>query len=249
MLTLEKNPQSKEIHIAVVRYSERFWTKQLTQAFTVALLLHLFGFFLFSIPLFTNFGNPNRLPPAFVTTDLPIHSVISDGSFQSEKKIDKQWKPKKIKISLANTLFPLPDPSSFFMSEFDTNPLSLSPLFADVERIGDWRLPSFDDPINVAQIIEIHPIGVERPVVKGPTYLAEVDLSFENDPILYDVRIEGKTGKIIWFEPLHPAKSPEVKQSCEKALDKFRFVKDRNKGEILKGVIEFSPSHLLSPKL
>lgn len=223
MLKLEKISKSVEIGITL-RQRETFFTRNLLQAFTIAVGLHVVAALCFQVHLFKILGNQSVFPPIFVDADI---SLQSEGQVMAQ--IDQREAfPLAIKEPSRSSLklpplpggeihrppiihHPVPSPVDLFATlNHDIYPLD----FMGAKGVKRNVLP-----------VQIHisgPLSEKKMIVKSTQNLPQVT---QDSPyrVVYHVQIDDTTGAIFWYELKDKQEKMPGEAEARKILQALRF--------------------------
>ncbi len=228
MLRLEKAKRSKEIILALYR-GENFISPQLLQAFLIAFLLHAGGLLLFKIVPLGIEETASVHPYVQVGADLDLGKE-KFATVEKEQEMEPlQMIPRRVK-------------SPVFI--YESPPLKSKPL----SLMEDPTLPPPCIPLSLFTPKRPHCLAV-----KGKTYLSVagplkakkilsscLDVKTEltqDSSVHYCVKVEEKTGRIIWSEPQGFCGDRKIQDIAAQILKSLVFEHD-DTGFIAEGEVE-----------
>lgn len=224
MLRFEKGTRQNPL---VVSFRERpiVFSRELIQAFGIAIGLHLFALLLFHISPFKVRNPEVILPPSLVNIELPQSEgqVITELQ-ENEPRLRLPTAPRWTMPSLPE----IPDSSSLI-----DNPLaSMEPLL---------KRPFHEVPISIARtsaptVQTVH-INISGPlsVCSMDSLVVQIPETMKADRQRFAVKVESATGTIFWYDQLEGSK--EGRLQAEQLLSTIQF-HARDKGIILSGEVE-----------
>ncbi len=223
MLKLEKQGK-KEINISL-RKPFHFFDALFLKAFFLALGLHVTAFLVFHIHQMI-FTHEKTLDPTFVDLDISQKTGEMETTTQTHFEEMRNWHlalapkpsyPKLPTIAMIN--------SERRPTEYMPNVLLTENPFEQIEEFWDYFEPKAE---NVSQPLEI--------AVSGPlsNFVSESDMRVEQiaklptgnvqeDVGIYEVRVEGKTGRVFWFLTKQQPKNQQCRQAAETHLSTIGF--------------------------
>lgn len=229
MLKLEKSRKTGEIYVRI-RTQERFFNRTFCQALGLALVLHLLGIAIFHIRPFM-VDSQFIFSPIQVQTELNTHQEEPDTyilAFVEENRL----------LTIPSIAFPrtkpvLPEiPKQIFTQEFgvyeDESLTSLATIY-------EWEQPTI--PLKLQHIpimLTYYPVHLQIvedladiPLVRSDLPPQKTHLSsdgpLKETRTIYQVRVEGKTGEIVWAQKLESAEEPRLDLWAEKILKSLLF--------------------------
>lgn len=239
MLRLERSSRDKLINI-FVRDKERFLSKPFMIAFSIAFGFHLFLLLIFHVSPFIFTGDV-IFPPANVVADTALSRegtvAIIDSSSQWIKGLPQ---PPASSPAVGGT-------PAFTV----TRPMAKGEdlhvddrLFAEMEQ--SVYLPKFD-PLKPAKPAAfsfiISGMAAAVPIVEGSPLngagLTDLIAAVNEDArTVFAVMVDGRTGKVIWYEPLERSGKTKLDKFAENVLAELTFAKN-SAGLAASGEIEF----------
>lgn len=218
MLHLEKNRQGISVNI---RDRQCLINRTFVFALSLALGLHLSAALLFNVQHFISFGDA-VLPPTIVEAD-PGYDEIDSSILAYLDRMNTQSR-YSLEPKSSNLMIPS---------------LSMETPARQMEHIKE--LSVIDNPFLIIEEDWQHLITIETPSI--PSLQVNVSgtlagkllddgshtmLSYSDKPyrMVYDVRVEAKTGEIFWYVPIHPIESLQIQKVATTLLDHMRFETD-----------------------
>jgi hypothetical protein len=221
MLKLTRNSHEGKINI-IVREKEFFATRSLVIAFAIALGIHLGLWLLFHIAPFTILISNHVFPPTSVEADTPTNeSVIAEMSLPMQTIRGLPNPPHASPIIL-----PQPNFLSVRPVEYTKETNVTYDAFSQIEH--DIYYPSFQPLLYLSKkrlkIVVSGILGQYTALINEFENKDKSIPKFDIDQrISYMVIVEGRSGKIFWFEPIESAPSKEMNKLAENILLKMRF--------------------------
>lgn len=224
MLKLEKVSKTLEINITM-RQREHFLNRAFFKALGIALGLHLLAVVLFHIQPFVISGSGIVFPPVLVDSDL---NLVQEGTVLAQIDTDEAF-PRHIKepkgLRFAFPEYPEVDLKQY---QIQYDPHSNPHVFAPFEDSAQ---------ILYTRLLDHRPREGEK--VKVEISGSLINLKLEDDGIdqaefgktrtgrgRYQVRVEHRTGKIFWYDPIEAIGHEETDALAEKILRGMRFASD-----------------------
>lgn len=219
MLRLERL-RNKEINVTVRERGYRI-NPTLMQAFLIACGLHLSAITLFQVQHY--FSKEERI--------LPFTNVETDGIFPAALTYtDEEGRPQRyiFKPSISNPTIPaLPTTTLEKEAVYPHESSLLQNPFLSIEENWDY-LKIHTVPATSTEPLEIDISGplADITLLNGQLVTAEASeaiLPVGHYRTVYQVQVEGKTGKIFWYEVKELAEEQSLQPIAEKILQRLRF--------------------------
>lgn len=226
MLKLEKTSREGTINV-IVRDKEPLFTKPFALAFAIALGFHLFLMMLFHISPLKIGTNDTFFPPTSVEADASLKEsalAVVEHSIQHIRGLP---------------LPPVSRPILRQQPEF----IAVRPI--EHNKVENSRLNSFAEIENEVRQPKFHPLATSQKkpleVIISGTLAGQPLLSNGLDDhslptfpsskerekrMAYSVMVEGRTGKIFWFESKQPTSHSPIDSFAEKVLRGMKFAAD-----------------------
>lgn len=222
MLRLEKGNRQNPI---VISFRERpiVFSRELINAFGIALALHLSALILFHISPFKVRNPEIILPPSLVNIELPqSEGQVMTELLENEPRLRLPPAPQWTMPSLPE----IPDSSSFIGNSL----ASMEPILK--QPFQDISIPIPQMELKKTQNVRVN---VSGPLADCSMDSLIVGTTGRMDRQCYAVKVEARKGTIFWFEQLEGSK--EGKAHAEELLSVLKF---RPKGNalVLSGEVE-----------
>lgn len=239
LLRLEKDKQQKSVNIRL-RDRERRLTPTFLTAFAIACTMHLFGVVLFQVAPFKVAYATGPIPPAEVSVDfssfqkmgVSAEVPIMDATEMFALKPPIHAPTLRKSIPLFESQVPLPSPAgnttcSSVLGCVQASPIPLK-LFCPKEPLHDSKVKMvFSENLS-------HRL-YQTDVKRYESFPEETPLSRYFGR--YQVKVEGRTGRIFWFQPTVPFERRRAQKVAENLLKRVRFVPSSRDG-IVSGEVE-----------
>ncbi len=215
MLKIEKISRNQQITIGFKKKNS-FFNKALLEACFLAVILHLAGFLIFHIGPF-KIMNSQILPPALVETDI-FEEASTIAKIDPEKRLSR--------FPFAPTLKGPEFPAMPDLNLTDFMVLSQEINFLDnpfLNMENDLQHAHFFSKKNKNKPIKVVLSG-DLANKKYEGDLSCLD-SFKKIYGLYKVKVENKTGRIFWIEPMTAFLDEKQNEAIKKFLKEIRFEK------------------------
>lgn len=190
MLKLEKVAKTLEVSITL-RKKEPLLTKNLWIALVVATLLHVGAGLLFNVRAFLFKGSQILIPPVMVES-----FIVPSQEGSVNVQIDEDSFPRSIKEPKKSEPL-LPEWPSEIASNFSSSTPAIEYWKKDPFK-RETLLPQLDTPLP-SKGVHYH---ISGPLAKIPLIYAPPPPNFQVYQGHFYVRLEGRTGRLFWFEPL-----------------------------------------------
>lgn len=222
MLKLEKT--SRNGLKVIVRDKENRFTQPFAIAFGIAVGIHLGLVILFHVVPFKIGMSENVFPPTRVHADTALkESAIA----QIAPAVQSIRGLPAMPVS-APTVSSHPQFLTFRPVEFSSAKNSATPSFAKIEK--EVYQPEFNPmdnrPKKPFQIMISGILAEHGLVSDGMDKKTVPALKKDSIRIAYAVQVEGKTGKIFWYEPKQGVQDAAVAQFAEAVLQDMKFAVD-----------------------
>lgn len=245
MLRLEKKARTRSIHVTM-REGGRLMTPAFRQALLLALGFHLFGFMLFHVKSLDLRESGLTSPPVQVRIDMTSEqerTVLAQVD-RSKTTTRLQLEPKPSNPSL------LQIPRTKIKHEIayprEKHPQTISPLMMlDHSHLAQSDSSLFTQkPLRQYSPVTIRVSGplAERKIidegwnVKNVRALSQKK-NFTHSFISFDVKVEDKTGKIIWYKKKQTPQKKTLRHEAENILHQLAF-EQKNGRLITSGHVE-----------
>ena len=216
MLQLERN-RNQRVDIALKGKSKTL-NRVLLQAFGIALILHLCAGILFQVRHLFRFDE-QILPPVIVQADLsppPAATMMTSEISNGQRRVS--FHPV-----FSDPELPAPQSLDFiFASEEKLKNKILRDLLMELEE--NWY-----GPVQAVSADPVLSSGIEvaGPIASIPLLNLEEGIGFcvsaEEGMVRYNVRLENRTGRIFWYDPVQSPLPLALQQQAQKILEHLRF--------------------------
>ena len=222
MLKLKRTSRDGNIHV-LVRDKEYLFNKPFIMALGIALAIHLGLFTLFHVAPFTIGLNETVFTPTRVEADTPSsESAIAD----VEPTIQNIRGLPNIPVSNPTPALP----AKLFIArpmEYTKADHFMRRTFSKIEQViyePEFN-PLIRSPKKPVEMIISGIIADQKLLFNGLEDKPIPPLSKRNDEqrLIYAVKVEGKTGKVFWYEALKPAQETQINAFAESVLRSMRF--------------------------
>ncbi len=226
MLKLEKATHDRKISISV-RDKEYFLTHSFLIAFGLALGFHLLFLLIFHVAPFKLMWGDTIFPPTQVEADTLVPETALIVDVNAATKVPSglpDAKPSLPMLSIAPTV--APQRHLEYIKEGNT----LSNPFIQIER--DLSYPSFSPLVKPAvpelRIVVSGPLGMQHFTQEGDSVNKLPSLVAAANPagkvrLIFDVLVDGRTGRICWYEPKELSHIHAVDRYGESLLHELAF--------------------------
>lgn len=221
MLRLERKPFHKDVTLVWNReIGEKkksfFWS-----AMAYAFFVHAIGISLVTIRLLQPTHSMENIPPisaAAYTEEKEGGIAIAD-----EGEGERQQRHWGIPIPTPHPLLPLPRPPHRYYQRTPTLPADNSEkLFAMLESYS-WPIEE-DIPISSDKALKVRVSGeLSQLSLQSKPWKKKIFPIREPQRLRFHILVEGKTGKIIWYEALELSKDQSLNQEIEGLLRQTTF--------------------------
>lgn len=229
MLKIESRKGKISIYL---KEKNRFFTKDLFFAFSVAFILHAGFYLLFYI-------SPLKIPSSFLYPPMHVDVKVKNRTSVDsslEKKAPSLFFEKMQHYLEKQPLLELQKEEPFLAPEIDS--LYLTPLESGL--LPRWNI-SLSIPLEWP-LIEWNVEGdlKKYALLEKSPLMNKTSLILEKHPfyLSYDVKVDGSQGKIFWWRALHTVQQKEMEHAAEKMLRSLKFqISDRFR--IVNGTLYF----------
>lgn len=194
MLRLERIRKS-ELHVSL-RGKEKFFNSTLVQALSIATGLHLFGLLLFHVTPYFIDSETVIFSPIMVNTDISAPmSALADTT--PDRKHSRHLRPPKY------ATLELPRIAETVPERFESNMWVPTQSY---QRNREWTIDPFVEEERVAawEMDLSGPLAELELKEKPSDQEGQLVAQSERKRLLYDVKVENRTGRIFWYQLLDP---------------------------------------------
>ncbi|MEI8366327.1 MAG: hypothetical protein WCF65_07900 [Parachlamydiaceae bacterium] len=238
MLKLERKSRDGQVNLLMCT-RERLFTRSLIIAFALALGLHSLFIILFHVSPFKIRVIETLFPPIGVEA---YPSINVDGSAVvaevTTRPLSIQGIPipeRSQPVAAVHPLYSMTRPRVYGPGKD-----SADYPFSRMEKeayFPDLVVTRKKNRVPVAIVVsgELAGRGVIADVADGSLQTVAVSSELR---VIYDVRVDGRSGKVFWFEPIQRANVPSIDRAAESMLRRMAFTKGTDT-QVTDGTIEF----------
>lgn len=226
MLKLEKARHS-DVNITM-RNKQRCFNRTLITALAIACGLHLFGAIIFHIHPFISFGD-KILSPTIVEAEM--NNSLDDDDWSVLAYLDTKHKSSRYQFAPTPSEPKLPSISISAPSrqtEYIKETSLLINPFLSIEEDWDYLIAK-EPPASNSPPISVHVSGplADIPLITdGTTEISPTEqTNLLKQPLrcVFEVQVEGKTGRIFWFTAKQSLSEQSICSTAETLLHHMRF--------------------------
>lgn len=222
MLRLERKSYDPLVHV-LFRDKESLFTRSFATAFILALAIHLGLFILFRISCLKILSGVSTLPPIHVEADIALKEAAAVADIESNV------------LSIQG--IPIPFPSHPELSNHPTF-LAVRPTeyikepdisensFIGIEKsvYSPDPTPPIGRPKAPIELVVSGPLASQAIVFDGLNRLAPAIQGALR--AVYNVLVDGRSGRVVWFEPKQTTNMPSIDRLAESILRGLLFASD-----------------------
>jgi hypothetical protein len=221
MLKLEKRSREGLINV-IIRDKESLLTKPFLQALAIAVCIHLALILLFHVTPFKITSDTVLPPTAAQAANISTESVLAELGSTLQNIHGLPPIPLSQPELMQHPTFLAVRPI-VYMETHHQNEKSFTQIEQQIYQ-PEFIPTVYHAPQNPFQIAISGNLG-EHELLAMETFSFPL-LKTGSKRVMYSVLVEGKTGKVFWFEPLQQALDPSIDNLAEKILRQMRFAAD-----------------------
>lgn len=223
MLKLNKSTSSRDIHISI-RERERYFTRSFLIAFGIAITFHLLFITIFHVAPFILRINQTVFPPTYIE-NVPFQDAMTLANADQIEVISSHLPPPLQSVpQLPNS----PSFSNFEQRKWHNKSSSEASLFYNIEQ--QIYTPTFSPLAITTPLFHVKTTGVlaEKFRLKSDWEKKHRPPITQESYAIYEVVVEGNSGRIFWFEPKQLTHNPALNQFATTLLSELRFETDQS---------------------
>lgn len=227
MLKFERGSRDQSINI-IVRDKDRFMTRSLMYAFGLAVLYHLIFILIFHISPFKLKLSQVIFPPIQVEADSVKHMAVL-AHLDNQQSISSGLPPRE---SMIPSIQDSPGYTSRRPFEYAKEKYKQTPLFQRIESevyqptFSAYKLNTREPPparLVISGLLSEQVVLADG--LENKRFPSKIGKGSENEwRIIYNVLVEGKSGKIFWFEPVEQTNIKAIDSLAVEILKDFQII-------------------------